>query len=294
VEEGPRTKREKPKKAASLTMRLTQRTRTALENAASAEGRSISEMAERWLDMAAQGKADVEARSGGGAMGEAMLTMAAFANALTDDVAAVHPELAGVDPTNDLGVRAALVSGIGRLFALIYPIRGHGASTPDPQPSRHQLQRACVICRNELGRVAAPAGAPNDLEAAAILDRCGIGDLTEASLETLRAALVRASNLGDANFKASVEAVTAALAEYDDARARELTALARWSAQGRILAETIAGGELAHQMHAQARLLQERMPGTPFATGAVRQAGVISDQALFEREQALEELAQKF
>lgn len=62
--EGPRRK---PKKDSTLTMRITRKTRAALEEAAAAEGRSVSETAERWMDEARDGRAQYHQLLGGNA-----------------------------------------------------------------------------------------------------------------------------------------------------------------------------------------------------------------------------------
>lgn len=51
----------KPRKACQLTMRLTQATRDRLGAAAQREGRSVSEVAARWLDSASEPGTKVEA-----------------------------------------------------------------------------------------------------------------------------------------------------------------------------------------------------------------------------------------
>ena len=104
-------------------------------------------MAERWLDLAAGGEADLQGRLGGGALTETMITAATFARRLSAVVTSERPELAQLDPTEDIGLRAALVGGLGRIFALAYPIRSHGPATPDPQPDRDALRTACERCR---------------------------------------------------------------------------------------------------------------------------------------------------
>ena len=289
--EGKRRGRPKPRKEASLTMRLTLKTRTALEEAAAAEGRSISEMAERWLDMAARGKADFEGRVGSGAMGEALLDAVAFAHALADDIAATNTAVVAVDPATDIGIRAALVAGIGRLIALTYPIRGHGSSTPDPQPFRDQLRLACEACQRELIRIMAAPDTPGDVEAFSALDQCVLGDFREGSVANLRAALARINALGDRDFQQSVKTATVALDKYERARGQELDALARWTARGRILAENMAITELRYRMRDEVLRLQAKLPGSPFVGGALHRIGQVSAESLAERERLLAERA---
>lgn len=106
----------KPRKAASLTMRMTQETRDALERTATKEGRSVSETAERWLDLAANGAAGLEKRLGGGGVSEALLAMADFAAEVRGQVG---------DPETQLVARDALLAGWTKMITAALPF------TPD-------------------------------------------------------------------------------------------------------------------------------------------------------------------
>lgn len=108
----------KPRKDASLTMRMTRDTRDRLEAAANAEGRSVSEMAERWLDLAADGAAGLEQRLGGGGVSEALLAMADFAAEVRGQVG---------DPGTQLVARDALLAGWAKMISAALPF------TPDTQ-----------------------------------------------------------------------------------------------------------------------------------------------------------------
>ena len=281
-------KPQKPKKSATLTMRLTQQTRDALEAAAAAEGRSISEMAERWLDLAANGEADLQGRLGGGALAETMVTAATFARRLSVEIAKAEPELAQVNFTEDIGLRAALVGGLGRLFALAYPIRGHGFATPDPQPYRDALRQACEQCKHELSRAASPAGAPQDYDAFVCLDRCVVGDMAARALVDLDTALSRLALWKDIPLLESAAAAHAAMQDYRRAIASEMAALVEWTQRGRDFAEHIAGAELYARTHEAVLRVQREMPASPFATGGALRAGIVSTNALIEREGAIE------
>lgn len=71
----PSPRRPKPKKESSLTMRMTRETRDKLEAAARAEVRSVSEIAERWIDQAADGHARFEELLGGVQVADAIRAM---------------------------------------------------------------------------------------------------------------------------------------------------------------------------------------------------------------------------
>lgn len=287
----PSSKRDKPKKAATLTMRLTQHTRDRLQAAAEAEGRSLSEMAERWLDLAAQGEADVAARLGGGAMMEAMLSLAAFTKSLTEEVGAIYPEMVGVDPTMDLGLRAALVGGAARLFALVFPIRAHGLSTPDPNRARRDLMGACWSARSELAKIYLEAPTTPDLDTFEVFDRCASGDLRSGTISELELALLRLAGSASPDLKSVIDTTAAALRAYDLARQAELDALVKWTERGRLLAEATAGVELLHRARDAAIRVQAELPGSAFALGLGRRLGEVSIAALFEREQHITEAA---
>lgn len=246
-------RREKPKKASTLTMRLTQKTRDALEAAAEAEGRSISEMAERWLDMAATGKADFDGQFGGGALAEVMISAAAFAQALPAEIAALHPELHGVDPTDDLGVREALVGGMSRLIALSYPIRNRGNSTPDTNPARHALIQAADRLR--LALIDRHYREPQDVfvHLVGALDPISVGDLRVGTLAALEIALEDMSEKAVDIEVETREAIMAALDGYRKAESEQIEALTRWRRIGANLADAIAMPRAMHRALSQSQ-----------------------------------------
>lgn len=94
--------RQKTRRAAALSMRVTQDTRDALEALAGREGRSVSQVAERLLDQAMEGKAALADRLGGGGVAATLLALADFAAEVAAEVG---------DPEKDLTARDALLAG---------------------------------------------------------------------------------------------------------------------------------------------------------------------------------------
>jgi hypothetical protein len=199
--------------------------------------------------------------------------------------------VAGVDPTTDLGVRAALVGGITRLFPLIFPIRAHGTSTPDPNRFRRELMGACWACRAELSKLTLEAPTDTGLTALATLDRCAMGELWSSTLDSLRELLVALADSPSAEMRAAADTVKTALDAYDLARQEERRALVEWTKRGRIPAETVATTELHYRAHDAALRLKADMPGSAFALGAGLGIAGASIASLFEREQVVAEAA---
>jgi hypothetical protein len=93
-------------------MRLTQDTRQALEAAAASEGRSISEMAERWLDEARGGHATVHELLGGLEVAPSIRDMILHAKRIRERVG---------DPSEDFFAREALLAGWRTIVAQSLP-----------------------------------------------------------------------------------------------------------------------------------------------------------------------------
>ena len=277
----------KARKSSSLTMRLTQRTRDVLEQVAEEEGRSVSELAERWIDMAAKGQADFDGRLGKGPLAQTLLTIVEFASLLAEDVAALDPRMSDIDPSMDIGVRAALSGGVGRLFALAYPLRAHGTSTPDPSKERRDLMGASWACRAEL----ATNLDSHDSEIGGIveaLDRCSTGDVTNQALSDLEAGLARIYEMENDGVRAAGTAASQALQAFRNKQKDELLALEAWSKRGKALAETLAFTEISYRMRADARLTKGGKPGSPFSTWGSPRDAQASIEVLAERERALD------
>lgn len=277
----------KARKSSSLTMRLTQRTRDVLEQVAEEEGRSVSELAERWIDMAAKGHADFEGRLGKGPLAQTLLTIVEFASMLSEEVAALDPKMSDIDPSMDIGLRAALSGGVGRLFALVYPLRAHGSSTPDPSKERRDLMGATWVLRAEL----ATNLDSEDSEIGAVveaLDRCSTGDITYQALSDLDAGLMRIREMENDDLRNAAAAAAQALQTFRNKQHEELLVLEAWSKRGKALAETLAFSEIAYRMRTAVRLAKVGKPGSPFSTlGSPRDAQT-SIEVLAERERALD------
>jgi hypothetical protein len=99
---GEMERRAKPKKAAALNMRITADTRSALEHEADSTGRPISEVAERWLDEAREGRSSLSALLGGRQVADVLSAMIRTARQVEDEIG---------DPREDMFARDALVSG---------------------------------------------------------------------------------------------------------------------------------------------------------------------------------------
>lgn len=106
----------KAKKEASLGMRLTRETKDALDLLAAREGRSVSQVAERLLERAIAGQAEMDVRLGTGGVAQALLAMADFANDVRREIG---------DPEKQLEARDALMAGWSRMIANALPF------TPD-------------------------------------------------------------------------------------------------------------------------------------------------------------------
>lgn len=106
----------KPKKEAALGMRLTRETKDALDNLAGREGRSVSQVAERLLERAIAGQADMDARLGDGGIAQALLAMADFARDVQVQIG---------NPEKQLEARDALTAGWARMIENALPF------TPD-------------------------------------------------------------------------------------------------------------------------------------------------------------------
>ena len=102
----------KPKKDSTLTMRLTRETRQALEERAAQEGRSVSELAERWLDQARIAQASVDELLGGAGVADAVKAMVAFAKRVQTEVGS---------PNEDYIAREALKEGWRHLLEVSLP-----------------------------------------------------------------------------------------------------------------------------------------------------------------------------
>lgn len=118
-------RRAKVKKEASLTMRMTRETRQKLEASADTEGRSVSEMAERWLEASA-------ALSGTPGLADTVRVMADFAREL---------QRRGVgDPTQDSAAREALRHGWSIIATAALPFTPRSA-----EEKRLAEQRQAVV-----------------------------------------------------------------------------------------------------------------------------------------------------
>lgn len=101
--------RKKLKKAATLTVRLTQATRDALGAEAEAEGRSVSEVTERWLDEVRAGRAGLVEVLGGLSVAPAIKNMITHAHAVRDELG---------DPAETMRANAALKHGWESIIGL--------------------------------------------------------------------------------------------------------------------------------------------------------------------------------
>jgi hypothetical protein len=131
------------KKAASLTMRITQGTRDALEAAAKEEGRSVSEVAERWIIEAQRGRAAYRELIGGTGVSEAIDALLAVAREIETEVG---------DPRTSLLARDALRAGWNHIFDRALPF------TPDSPEGRKLRARRMEIaeaCEKSLGAMQA-------------------------------------------------------------------------------------------------------------------------------------------
>jgi hypothetical protein len=100
------------KKVATLTTRITQPTRDALNAESVATGRSLSEVAEKWLEEARTGRASLEALLGGAAVAPAIKQLVAFAKFVSEEVG---------DPHKDQLASEALIEGWRRLLLSSVP-----------------------------------------------------------------------------------------------------------------------------------------------------------------------------
>jgi hypothetical protein len=135
------TPRVKPKKDSTLTMRLTRETRQALEDKARADGRSVSEVAERWLDEAQRGYASYSARLGGANISEAIEAMLTFAEAVRQEIG---------DPRTFLPARDALMTGWRYLIDRSLPFTPDTAEGRQLHLTKLDLVAACQRALQEL------------------------------------------------------------------------------------------------------------------------------------------------
>lgn len=116
-EEVPPPRRKKPRKDAVLATRITRATREALERESDATGRSMSEVAERWLDEAANARATFEGMLGGVSAAGALRQLAEFARRVERSIG---------DPTQSETARIALIMGWDYLLPLVLPLAEQG------------------------------------------------------------------------------------------------------------------------------------------------------------------------
>lgn len=109
---GARPKGPKSGKGATMATRITAETRAALEAEAERTGRSLSQVAEMWLEEARQGRATVEQMLGGLQVADAVRAMIALANRIQTNFG---------DPTQHLPAREALVAGWAALVPMAVP-----------------------------------------------------------------------------------------------------------------------------------------------------------------------------
>lgn len=151
--ETPPDAAKRPRKAAGLTIRMTSETRDSLGRAAAREGRSVSEIAERWLDAGSRGEESYQARIGGSQVSEAI-------EALLDFAGKVEREIG--NPRTFLPARDALMSGWALLIDKALPY------TPDtPEGETFRMRRASFAMNcGEVMRLVGSDHAPEDLKTA--------------------------------------------------------------------------------------------------------------------------------
>ena len=106
-------RRAKARKTAVLTMRITQLTKDALTSVAEAEGRAVSEVAERWLDAAREGHLAADQLLGAPGLEQVFRQFVAFSQFVRERIG---------DPATDNHARNALVVGLQYLPAFVVPL----------------------------------------------------------------------------------------------------------------------------------------------------------------------------
>lgn len=106
------TDAKRARKEASLTVRVTRETKESMEAEAARQGRSLSQVAERWLDAARDGRADLQGRLGGGGIAEALLALADYADLVKANIG---------DPQKDMAARDGLLEGWSEIIARALP-----------------------------------------------------------------------------------------------------------------------------------------------------------------------------
>lgn len=264
----------RPRKAAALTIRMTQETRDKLEAAAFEQRRSVSEVAERWLDAAAEGEATYQERIGSSSVGDAITTMLIFASRVKKQLG---------DPKMILPARDALIAG------WTYMVRHALVFTPEtPEGELHFNARAdlsdavsklldAIVDRLHEGDLswsdaygpgnAEPYQPPQRNNALAAFEAernrtlsslvQGASDYTPQSVE----ALIRRLNREIAKpavpemvpyFVAILDAAKAFVSTYNDYMRPRARAVAR----GRLLAEAVTNARLLSPKEAEAVLAQ--------------------------------------
>lgn len=120
-------------KSANLATRITPETREALEREAVRSGRSLSQVAELWLELARQGKASEEAMLGGTAVAPTIRAMIELAKLVEQNLG---------DPSKDRGSRMAIVEGWRMIVERGVPFVPPGGSSTDLALKRYSVKKA--------------------------------------------------------------------------------------------------------------------------------------------------------
>ncbi len=141
-------RRKKPRKDAVLATRITRATREALERESDATGRSMSEVAERWLDDAANARATFDGLLGGASAAGAIRQLAEFARRVERSIG---------DPTQNETARVALIVGWNHLLPVVLPVAEQGDELTDLAIKGVELRFRAEDLKAELERWEGPA-----------------------------------------------------------------------------------------------------------------------------------------
>ncbi len=156
VENGETTsgvaKRMRPKKSAPLTTRITRQTRAALEAEAQRSDRSISEVAEDWMNLAISGRASADDELGGLHVADTVRALIRVAKDLEKEMG---------DPAVDAYARRALITSWAAIMQNALPFTPPSAEEEQRAEARELALSALRILWREVSAKQPGSASPN-------------------------------------------------------------------------------------------------------------------------------------